>query len=186
MKKQNIKKNKSTAGFAILFAVLISSLLLVLGFSVFNISLKELFISNFTSDSKKAIFAAKSAIECALYWQKKGKILTAENASWSGMVCGDGNIVQLDGTTPDFDKTKFANGAKKYISFKMYNTMPTSGVDSNDACAIANIEVTADSREPFGYLAKLTVRGYNRCTLGADSQGQTDQRLVEKSYVLGI
>jgi hypothetical protein len=56
-----------------LFAVLTASLLLTIGISIFNISLKELTISTNTRESQIAFFAADSARECALYWDiKKG------------------------------------------------------------------------------------------------------------------
>lgn len=61
------KKPKPIAGFAMLFAVLASSLLIALGISIFNISLKELQISTSEKDSQAAYYAADSAEECALY-----------------------------------------------------------------------------------------------------------------------
>ena len=60
------------AGFAMLFSVLISSLLVVIGLSIFNITLKELTISTSARESQVAFYAANSGIECALYWDLKG------------------------------------------------------------------------------------------------------------------
>jgi hypothetical protein len=77
----NIKKTKkflkSNTGFAMLFAVLTASLLLTIGISIFNISLKELTISTNTRESQIAFFAADSARECALYWDVKVGALQA-------------------------------------------------------------------------------------------------------------
>ncbi len=63
--KGQVKKEMS--GFAMLFAVLASSLLIALGISIFNISLKELQIATSEKDSQAAYYAADSAEECALY-----------------------------------------------------------------------------------------------------------------------
>lgn len=50
-----------------LFAVLASALLIAIGISIFNISLKELQISTSEEASQVAYYAADSAEECALY-----------------------------------------------------------------------------------------------------------------------
>jgi hypothetical protein len=64
MKLINRKKEK---GFALLFSVLVSSLLLTIGLSIFNIALKELAISSATERSIHAFYAADSGREFALY-----------------------------------------------------------------------------------------------------------------------
>ncbi len=74
MKYTPIKKiiaPKPTAGFAMLFAVLASSLLVSIGISIFNISLKQLMIATSERDSQTAYYASDSAQECALYWDIK-------------------------------------------------------------------------------------------------------------------
>ncbi len=63
---KNIKlQNKK--GFALLFSVLISSLLLTIGLSIFSIALKELAISTAARQSVHAFFAADSGREFVLY-----------------------------------------------------------------------------------------------------------------------
>ena len=58
-------------GFALLFSVLVSSLLLTMGLSVLNISLKELAISTASKQSIHAYYAADSGREYAIYLDKK-------------------------------------------------------------------------------------------------------------------
>jgi Tfp pilus assembly protein PilV len=60
-----LKKNKK--GFALLFSVLVSSLLLTIGLSIFNIALKELAISRASRQSIYAFYAADSGREYVLY-----------------------------------------------------------------------------------------------------------------------
>ncbi len=62
-----IKKNK---GFVILFAVVISSMLLAIALGVANIALKEIKFSTSAKDTNEAFFAADIGAECALYWDK--------------------------------------------------------------------------------------------------------------------
>lgn len=58
-------------GFALLFSVLLSSLLLTIGLSIFSIALKEMEISTATRQSIHAFYAADSGRECLYYWDLK-------------------------------------------------------------------------------------------------------------------
>jgi len=69
-KKMN-KKIKRDGGFALLFSVLISSLLLTIGLSIFSIALKELAISTNARQSIFAFYAADSGREYVKYLDTK-------------------------------------------------------------------------------------------------------------------
>jgi len=62
---------KGNRGFALLFSVLVSSLLLTIGLSILNISLKELAISNSSKQSIRSFYAADSGREYTLYHDTK-------------------------------------------------------------------------------------------------------------------
>jgi DNA-binding beta-propeller fold protein YncE len=65
------------SGFALLFSVLIASLLLTIGLSIFSIALKEFAISTASRQSIHAFYAADSGREYALYRDtKRGDIST--------------------------------------------------------------------------------------------------------------
>jgi hypothetical protein len=65
----NLDNKKNKKGFAMLFAVLTASLLVTIGMSIFNVSLKELMISTSVRDSQTSYYASQSAYECFKYWQ---------------------------------------------------------------------------------------------------------------------
>lgn len=67
---QNNKKQKriQKTGFAILYSVLVSSILLAIGLAIFNITIKELLFSSLGRESQFAFYSADTGIECALYW----------------------------------------------------------------------------------------------------------------------
>lgn len=67
-------KLRTSKGFALLFSVLVASLLLTIGLSIFRIALKELAISTASRQSIHAFYAADSGWECAKYWAKVGGI----------------------------------------------------------------------------------------------------------------
>ncbi|MGB8815631.1 MAG: hypothetical protein WCC74_00090 [Minisyncoccia bacterium] len=66
-----IKIYRNKKGFALLFAVFTASVMLLIGVSIFSVSLRELAISQSAKDSQLAFYAADSARECALYWDIK-------------------------------------------------------------------------------------------------------------------
>ncbi|XKT74772.1 MAG: pilus assembly PilX N-terminal domain-containing protein [Patescibacteria group bacterium UBA2163] len=66
--KKHYRVQKPERGFTLLIAVLVSSILLALGFAIFNIAAKEVVLSASGRESQFAFYAADSGIECALYW----------------------------------------------------------------------------------------------------------------------
>lgn len=76
MKKMfNIQK-RSEAGFTLLLASLVASVVLVLGASIFALATKEVTLSALGRDSQFAFYAADGAAECALYWDVRHPALT--------------------------------------------------------------------------------------------------------------
>lgn len=55
-------------GFVLAFSLLISSIVLVLAFGIFNILLKQIILTGSAKDSQIAFYAADAGAECALYW----------------------------------------------------------------------------------------------------------------------
>ncbi len=75
--KENFKKinremtNKEKRGFTLFISLIVSGLILAIGFSIGNIILKELSLGSSGKNSQIAFYAADSAAECALYWDRK-------------------------------------------------------------------------------------------------------------------
>ena len=68
MINRNFKKNKKQKGFVLLFAVLISTLVLAVGISMISIALKQVVLSGSGRDSEYAFYASNTGAECATYW----------------------------------------------------------------------------------------------------------------------
>lgn len=62
---------KTRRGFTLLYAALISALMLAVGLSIFNIAIKETMLSRLGRESQLAFYAADAGAECALYWDLK-------------------------------------------------------------------------------------------------------------------
>src|SRR3989344_611809 len=67
-----METQNSSQGFTLYYAMLFGSIMLAIGASLLNISLKELRLSSALNESEYAFFAADSGVECALYWDSKG------------------------------------------------------------------------------------------------------------------
>ncbi|MDD4989025.1 MAG: hypothetical protein PHV42_01175 [Candidatus Pacebacteria bacterium] len=67
-KKQYIKKQ----GITVLVASLVASILLAIGLSIFNTTVKDLFFASTAKESEIAFYAADTAAECAQYWDYHG------------------------------------------------------------------------------------------------------------------
>lgn len=106
MKKEKIKKNKAclvkvkrNEGFAILFAVVISSIILAVALGVAEISLKEIKFSTEAQQTNNAFFAADTGAECTLFNDKSTSNSFVQNGSSGTVTCLGGSII-LSGRYP--------------------------------------------------------------------------------------
>lgn len=70
-KENKYGTQKTNSGFTLFIALIVSSLLLAIGFSLSTIILKQLVFANSGKESQLAFYAADSGAECALYWDRK-------------------------------------------------------------------------------------------------------------------
>ncbi len=150
---------KNSSGFVVLYAVLIAGMLLSVGLSIFNITLKETIFATVARDSNTALYAADSGRECALYWDFKyngsggsgtGGLFITNNSSTLPVVgeakCNEQDIVSLWGT-PVTDATSAITVFR--LTF------------SNNSCA----EVSVNKSSASGNMVTTVVsRGYNTCS----------------------
>lgn len=59
--------NRPQSGFAMLFTVLIISLILSIAVSISNLTLKQTVLSNLAKDSQIAFYQADAGVECGMY-----------------------------------------------------------------------------------------------------------------------
>lgn len=63
-------------GFTLLYAVLVSSIILAASLSIINIALKQHKLAALSRESKIAFYAANTGIDCALYWNSHTRTVT--------------------------------------------------------------------------------------------------------------
>jgi len=67
---KNRHATKKEGGYILLLTLLVISILLAVGFGIYDITQREVRLSSFLRDSGKALAAADRGAECALYWDR--------------------------------------------------------------------------------------------------------------------
>lgn len=91
------EQNSSERGFTLLVAVIVSSLVLAIGLSILNITLKEFILSSIARESEYAFYAADAGMECALFWDGLNRNRFGSSAATPPVVptyvqCAGGNV----------------------------------------------------------------------------------------------
>ena len=152
---KHIKKSK---GFALLFAVLASSLLLSIGLSIFTLTVKELNLSSYSRESQFSFYAADSGAECALYWDLKGNnaltfaTSTDSNPQTQNIECGSATI------SPSVSSNPAETNTSAVTTF----TMPLNDASNEDYCALVTVSKYQNVRG--GVATTIDSRGYNICS----------------------
>jgi hypothetical protein len=135
MKKIISQPNTSyESGFVLLFSLVVSAIIFLVGAGIFSLSFKELITSTISQESQKSIFAADSGVECAL------SVDTNDNVF-------DGNLNQFscfgNNINPSFDSTGV------YIFNIAFD---------NSSCSVVRVDTNDDEK------VTVIAQGYNKCT----------------------
>lgn len=141
MKKIHTILSGTKKGYALLFAVLVSALVLAIGVSILNISRKELILTSGGRNSEYAFYAADSGYECAIYYDYQGasgngstffSTTTFASGAPQSLACGTSNSGRVVDSTVTMNTTgSGANTQYDFIfNFPLYGNSCTS-VDVN-------------------------------------------------------
>jgi hypothetical protein len=95
-----MKKNNKQNGYTLLFAVLVSSLVLSVGISILTIGKKEFLLSTAARESVHAFYAADTGLSCAVYWDSQSKFSTS-TPNLDPIPCGGSYSNRLFMTGPE-------------------------------------------------------------------------------------
>lgn len=127
-----------------LIAVLVSSVLLALGFAIYNIVSKELIFSSAGRESQFAFYAADSGAECALYWDYKHDAF-ATSSPLTEVQCGDKTVP----LTRDYD-----------VGNDIYTTTLSFSMGDSASSPCADVSVV---RRHDPQRTTIESLGYNTC-----------------------
>lgn len=89
-------KSKTKAGFAMLFTVLIVSIMLAIALGISDLTFKQTILSSLANDSQLAFYQADSGVECGMYWDTLGNKQFPRDTSVAEatpqITCGDNTL----------------------------------------------------------------------------------------------
>lgn len=140
MTNKKIKKNR---GFVLLFAVMLSSIILAIALGISSIALKEINFTTSARDANNAFYAADTGVECALQNDKTFRFNSISNGGGSMLCLGTSFAL-----TPDSDVGPW--------EFKMQG-VNFSG--SANACAIVDVSKVDNGSGIF--ITTINSKGYS-------------------------
>ncbi len=164
-----INRNKKlNNGYTLLFAVLVSSVVLAIGISILTISKKEFLLASSARESTYAFYAADSGRECAIY-NDNGTNFSTSSPQDTSPICA----------------SQIAN--MPYVPSGQEGTFTFHVKLNNNACAIVTVRQYYDNSEPttLGNIPRTTIesRGYNMGWSGT-ACNQANARRVERALRL--
>ena len=162
-------------GFTIFFAALISALALAVGIAIFDLTIRELNLSQTATQSQYAIYAADAGAECVLYWDYKCPL--SGGPAYCARSQGSAFATSSAGTGVPQDSTLNCNQTDITSAASLWSTAGPPVPNANAATTTFTLSFAAQGKP---YCAKLTVekwgnpsqtritsRGYNTCTAGS-------------------
>lgn len=154
MKSILFKKQK---GFTVLFSVIVSAIVLAIGISIANITLKQIIISSAGRESQIAFYAADSGAECAMYYDLKNTNIfnLTVPPSYDSINCfnntADASSVTFDGSVSGSATTTFT------IYFK------DSSGNQTQLCAKVSVGKHDFNSDGIADKTIIESRGHNVC-----------------------
>jgi hypothetical protein len=156
MQSKNKKLNNNKSAFVLLYAMILSSIVLAVAFGVLSISLKEATFGVSAKAANEAFFAADTGAECALYHDKINPAENAFSGTLDQMMCAKQSIAI----------NPLGTGAWSF-------EVPNLG-ESGNACAKVTL-----TRNQTDFSTTLVSKGYNNCNSLA---GNVVERQLELTY----
>ncbi len=168
-----INRNKNQSGFALLLSLLVVSVVISVGLSLLDLTIKQLRLSTGAKDSESAFHAANAGVECLRYWRRKESD-KFENGTAGGLSIscfGTSDTVVMTTLYPYIYKydVKFTWGSSpqrcSQLSFITMSSDPTSsGLTLNGITGYIPGYPYGDSKTcpPGGKCTIASSRGYNQ------------------------
>lgn len=195
MKKFTHTPHKKQKGFTLLFAVLVSTLIISISATITSIAMRQTILSGTSRESQYAYYAASTALECAHYWDKRGVVdstrpnqvvfpipelsnnsrIDPNNLQYANIICAGVNIITGDGGFNPVKEWEFSAAEGTTTFYLRITNQAGDSVPSTESCA----EVTV-TKTPIddGGLSTVTIeaKGYNTCD-------ENNPRRVERGLI---
>jgi type II secretory pathway pseudopilin PulG len=152
---------KSESGFALLMALVVIAVVISIGLSVLDLSIKQVRLATNAKDSEISFHAANAGMECARYWRK---------AASSTMERGNAIAPTCFSVSPDTNtRSQISSGVTGNGNVYLYSYKFTWGTSPNQRCS--DIVTLVASSTPLG--AGLTINSMTNHVPGYPSSQKT-------------
>lgn len=188
-----------SGGFALLLALLVVSVVVTVGLTVLEITIKQVRLSANAADSEISYAAANAGVECAQYWRRKEAVNTFEAGNTLSLAIRCFGVDPIEAGYPPVSITAASNlyrfqftwgdpatGMRcSRITMMIIESGPTLSAVVSSALMkqhIPGYPGTADRTcSPGGVCTTLSVQGYNRaCTVAPATfpQGTIERQIL--------
>ena len=154
------KRNSASKqeGFTLLFALLVSAILLSVGLSIADITLQQFELSASGRNSQYAFYAADSGAECALYWDRHGAV-TGTSAFATSSLSTPVSPITCNASTmyPTIDSNHDTQATIRETTI-FYIDYPAINSNDTETCSMVKVIKNADGTtiiDSTGYNSKL-------------------------------
>lgn len=174
----NLYRHQNESGFALLIGLIVVGVVLSIGLSILDLSIKQVRLSTNAKESELAFHAANAGLECARYWRRAsstemelGQVISPEcfgvspnsntNAQITTGVTGDGEVFQY--------RYEFTWGGSEPRCTQI-NTLVASSSPLGAGATTSNMTTLIPGYPdgntkycaPGSRCSTISVRGYNR------------------------
>ena len=174
-----IQQLKNKTGFALLISILVVGVVVSVGLSLLELTIKQLALSTNSKDSETALHAANAGLECAQYWRNteyadfetgvnvnascfglSKTFIKSSSEPDSGDISGSGNAYKYD---VEFDWPSSPRCSKITMLVMVADNESASGVTVSDMLnLIPGYGSNSKKCESGGICTVMSVRGYNK------------------------
>jgi len=180
-------KTTKTKGYTLLFAVIVSSIVLSIAAFIMSISRKQFILSSLARDSTVAIYAADSAIQCAVAAYANGTLVEYHTDEGQGnsnrperyvLSCGS------SGGNGNFGNNPTTEATVGFLTGTAYQSGEVSIIYDNNTCAKVVITDGFDSLKTTRHKVRIESRGYSIGNAGACPvrNPRTTERAIQLEY----
>ncbi len=166
---------KENRGFTLLLSVLVAGIVLAIGISILNITLKEFILSGIARESAKAFYAADAGMECARYWDvsSQGDKFDVPRSGNASVTCMGGSATSGSASSGSIQEFSFEWGSPRVCAIvqvtKYYSTSAPVNMGGSRNCP-TGVECT-----------RIESRGYNKAC-GEITGANTVERALRVLY----
>ena len=149
-------------------AVLVNSIIIVIGLGIYGIVFREFTLAVVSRESQTAFYAADTLAECVLYWDQKRDVLGSHQDLADKMVCDkkDNDATAITLTLESGYPSTLCPGKQENIYDAVLTMQSSRNAKKPSADIMVDKKDSCDPSDPFSVSTELSANGYNNDTPG--------------------